>query len=178
MFKKIGLAFVAVIGLFLVYVALQPSDVTITRELLINASSETIFPYINNSEKANQWMPWKESDPKVVMTFSGPSEGVGSKSSWTSDGEMGHGEAVVTESLPFQSVKTQLTYTKPMDMKQLAEITLTPETGGTLVRWSVSGKNTFIGRIFCVFMDMDKMVGAQFEKGLNTLKKTVEPDHN
>ena len=59
-------------------------------------------------------------------------------------------------------------------MSQLAEITLSPTTDGTMVRWSVTGKNTFIGRLFCLFMNMDKMVGDQFEKGLAKLKNIVE----
>lgn len=109
------------------------------------------------------------------MIYSGPPEGVGSKSNWDSNGQMVTGEAEVIESIPNQVVKTKLTYTRPMEMSQMAEVSLTPSADGqTLVKWSVSGKNTFIGRLMCVFINMDKMVGAQFEKGLTNLKKLVE----
>ena len=37
----------------------------------------------------NAWNPWSEIDPQVQMSFSGPEEGVGSKTSWNSEGEMG-----------------------------------------------------------------------------------------
>ena len=176
MFKKISIAIGIVVGLFLIYVALQPAEYTISRELLINASSETLFPYINNSEQTSTWMPWKESDPKAVMTYSGPAEGVDSKSSWDSEGSMGTGEALVIESIPLLSVKTQLTYIKPMEMKQLAEIKLKPTDGGTVVHWSVSGSNPFWGRVFCVLFNMPKMIEGEFDKGLNNLKKMVEHD--
>jgi hypothetical protein len=34
----------------------------------------------------------------------------------------------------------------------------------------MSGENDFVGKLFAVFMDMDKMVGPDFEKGLGALK--------
>lgn len=174
MFKKILIGLVLVIGLLSIYVALQPSHFEITREMQMNAAAEQIFPYINNSRKANDWMPWKESDPSVKMVYSGPEEGVGSVSTWDGEGQMGTGKAEVVESVSNKSVKTQLTYTKPMEMSQLAEISLAPQASGTVVRWSVTGENTFIGRFFCLFMNMDKMVGSEFEKGLTKLKGIVE----
>lgn len=60
-------------------------------------------------------------------------------------------------------------------MSQLAEISLIPTEGGrTLVRWSVSGKNNFISKIFGVLMNVEKMVGTEFDKGLLKLKTSVE----
>jgi uncharacterized protein YndB with AHSA1/START domain len=158
------------------YATLQPSEMFISRELIVNAPPEKIFEYINNSKKANEWMPWKESDPGLVMNYSGPEAGVNSKSYWDSKGRMGTGEALVVESILNQTVKTQLTYIRPMTMSQLAEVSLHPTNAGTIVRWSVTGKNSFIGRFFCLFMNMDKMVGDQFLSGLNNLKKIIESD--
>ncbi len=174
MLKKLLALGVGSISLLLLYVSVQSPKMNISRELLIKASPEAIFPFINSSRKANDWMPWSESDPQVVTVYSGPEEGLGSKSSWESPGKMGTGQAVVVESVLNQVVKTQLTYTKPMEMEQLAEVSLTPNPEGTFVRWSVSGNNNFIGRLVCVFMNMDKEVGGNFEKGLNKLKTLVE----
>lgn len=171
--KTIGLL-VLIIGLFIGYVALKSSHYEITREITINASPAVLFPFINNSKKANTWMPWQEVDPGVVMSFQGPEEGVGSTSSWSSDGQMGTGKAEVIESIPDSLVKTKLSYEKPMAMSQMAEISLTAAPPGTRVRWSVTGENTFIGRLFCFFMNMDKLVGGQFEKGLIKLKQLAE----
>lgn len=164
---------VAITG-FLLYVAMQPSEMLISREVLIKGTPEEIFPHLNSSKKAHEWMPWQESDPEAKMVFEGPEEGVGSKTSWDSKGKMGTGEALVVESVPGKTVKTQLTYTKPMQMSQLAEVSLNPTGEGTMVRWSVTGHNTFVGRLACAFMNMDKMVGGQFEKGLAKLKSKVE----
>ena len=79
-----------------------------------------------------------------------------------------------SESISNQSVKTQLTYTKPMAMSQLAEVSLTPVDGGTKVKWSVDGHNGFLFRLMGVIMNMDKSVGSEFEKGLAKLKIAAE----
>lgn len=171
--KVIGIIALVIAGI-LIYAALQPSEYLITRELVIKASPEVLFPYINNSQKSNEWMPWKDSDPDVKMSYSGPAEGVGSVASWDSPGKMGTGRAEVVGSVENQSVKTQLTYTKPMEMSQLAEVSLTPASEGTVVRWAVTGHNNWIGRVVCLFMNMDKMVGGEFEKGLSNLKTLAE----
>jgi hypothetical protein len=118
-------------------------------------------------------MPWAEGDPNIEIKFSGPSEGVGSKSNWKGK-QMGVGSSEVTESIPNQIVKTKLEYTEPFEMSQLAEVSLTPAAGGTLVRWSVRGSNNSLFRVIGLFMDSDKMVGGEFEKGLNRLKALTE----
>lgn len=162
-----------IVGGILIVAAMKPSQSNISRELVINAPPEVLFPYINNAKKSYEWMPWAEGDPGIEIKFSGPEEGVGSASSWVGK-EMGVGTSEVIESIPNQNVKTRLIYTKPHEMNQLAEMSLTPTSGGTLVKWSVNGHNGFMFRIVCIFMDIDKMVGDQFLKGLNKLKTLVE----
>jgi len=174
MLKKILVGLVVIIGGLMAYAAVRPGHMNISRELLINANVDTLFPYLNNSKMANSWMPWAESDPGLVMNYSGPAEGVGSISSWDSKGQMGTGKAEVVSSIANHSVKTQLTYTKPMNMSQMAEMTLTPSGSATMVRWQVTGEQNFICRLMSIFMDMDKMVGGEFEKGLTKLKASVE----
>ena len=162
------------LAVFLLFIVFSSPKMHIFREIVIQATAEKIFPHINNSKKMYDWMPWAEIDPAVKISHSGPEEGVGSKSSWESTGKMGVGTAIVVESMSPKSVSTQLEYTKPMVMKQLALVLLSPSQGGTTVRWSVSGNNNFVGRLFCVFMNMDKVVGGDFEKGLAKLKSIVE----
>lgn len=173
MLKIILLSIGGIVGVILVLAALKPAQVNISRELLISASPEVLFPYINNSKKSYEWMPWAEIDPGVEIKYSGPEEGVGASSSWVGN-KMGVGKSEVVESVPNQVVKTRLIYTKPYEMNQLAVVSLTPTNGSTLVKWSVDGHNNFFFRILCVFMDFDKIVGDQFITGLNKLKTIAE----
>ena len=49
------------------------------------------------------------------------------------------------------------------------DFTFKPQGDKTLVTWSMYGKNGFMGKVVSIFMDCDKMVGPQFEKGLSAL---------
>ena len=174
MIKKILIGLVVIIAVFMGYVALQPAEYTISREISINASADKIFPHVNNSKLMNDWNPWMKFDPTAKVTFSGPDAGVGTKTSWEGGEKLGTGSATVYESVTNSRVKTKLEYSEPFVMSQDAEISLTPAENQTIVRWSVSGKNNLIGRAMCIFMNMDKMVGGTFEEGLKNLKATLE----
>lgn len=171
--KIILIGICTLIGFILILAGMKPAHVVISRELEISASPDILFPYINNAKKSYEWMPWAESDPGAEVKFSGPSEGVGSASSWVGK-NMGVGTSEVIESIPNQLVKTGLKYTEPHEMNQIAEISLTMTARGTLVKWSVNGHNNFLFRIISVFIDIDKIVGDQFLKGLNNLKILAE----
>jgi len=174
---KIILIGIAVIGIpvggLLVYAFFKSPEMHVSRELLINATPEAIFPHINNSRKANQWN-WMCDEPGLEMSYSGPEAGLGSVGSWKSEGMMGVGTAEIVESVVSRSVKTKLSFIKPMEMSQLSEVSLNPSTGGTLVRLSFTWNNPFILRLMCIFSDMDKKMGDSFEKALSNLKRIVE----
>lgn len=174
MTKKILLGFAAALIVFMIYVGTRPADYLISRSIAISAPPEKIFPYLNNSKLAEQWAPWIESDPSAKMIYSGPDAGVGSKTNWTEGKELGTGSATIVESTPNERVAIQLEYVEPMTMRQYAEYSVEPADGTTRVTWKVTGQNNFIGRAMCIFMDMDKLVGGMFEKGLSNLKTLVE----
>lgn len=174
--KKILISVAVLLAGIFIYVGQKPAAYKISRELALNAPVEAVFPFLNSSKLANDWMPWRDSDPQLKMSYSGPETGVGSTSSWESPGRMGVGKAEVVEAIPNQKIKTKITYEKPMQFTQMSEFLLTANGTGSKVRWSVEGENTFIGRLMCFLtvMDMDKYVGGEFEKGLNKLKLLVE----
>lgn len=174
MLKRILLSAGGLIALFLIYVGLQSPHYVISREIKINAPAEKVFPLLNNSKLAEKWGPWLEVDPNAKMAYSGPEEGVGSKASWDSSGQLGTGSATITESVPNKLVGIKLEYSKPMVMHQYSEYIVQANGNETTVTWKVNGENNFLGRLMCTFMNMDKMVGGMFEKGLSNLKNLVE----
>lgn len=173
MIKKIFLVLGVIVAAILVIVAVQSPEMNVSREIEVAATPDALFPFINNSKKSFEWMPWSESDPTVEIEYSGPVEGVGSFSSWKGK-EMGVGTAEVIESIPNQVVKTKLTYTEPFAMSQMAQVSLTPTSRGTIVKWSVSGQSNYFFRLIGIFVSCDKMIGGEFEKGLRKLKMLTE----
>lgn len=172
--KIIGIGAAVVILAFLVVVALQPSDYSVTRSATITAPPSVIFPHVNELKKWAAWNPWEKIDPQMKLTYSGPDAGVGASYAWVGNSEVGEGKMTITGSKPNESVQLKLEFFKPMAGVSDAEFTFKPRDKQTEVTWSMTGKNNFIGKAFCLFMSMDKMIGGQFEQGLASLKSIAE----
>ena len=80
----------------------------------------------------------------------------------------------VTESRPNELVQFKLEFFKPMAGVSTSEFTFKPQGNQTEVTWTMTGENNFIAKAMCLFMNMDKMVGEQFEKGLASMKSIAE----
>jgi hypothetical protein len=172
--KLFALIFVFVLGIFLTYGYFKAPQYKISREMKISAKPEEIFGYINNSKKMMLWMPWQELSPDLKMDYSGPEEGVGSRSDWISKGPMGTGYSLITQSNENRSVISELKYIEPFEMSQTAELSLSETESGTIVKWQAEGENNFLGRLFSIVVNVDKMVGKDFEKGLLNLKNLTD----
>ncbi|WP_141733211.1 SRPBCC family protein [Oligoflexus tunisiensis] len=174
MLKKILLALALIVVGVLIYASTRPNELQVSREIVLKAGPEVIFPYLNSSQKSNEWMPWVSMDPALKMSYNGPAEGVGSQASWESTGDMGIGKSEIVESIPNRLVKTQLTYLKPMEMSQVSIMELEPIAEGTRVSWKVVMPQNLLAKTACLFMDMDKMIGTNFEQGLQKLQTMVD----
>jgi uncharacterized protein YndB with AHSA1/START domain len=175
MVKKILLGLLAVVVLFLIVVALQPGEFKVTRSATMNAPAELVFNQVNDFHKWQKWSPWEKLDPEMKKTIDGPDAGVGAKYAWSGNKEVGEGRMEITESKPSELILIKLDFIKPMQSTNMTEFTFKPEGDQTKVTWTMSGKNDFLGKAFCLFMNMDKMIGGDFEKGLEAMKKEVEP---
>jgi Polyketide cyclase / dehydrase and lipid transport. len=171
---KILIGLAAVIVLFLIVVATRPSEYRVSRSAVINATPDTVFPHVNELRKWEAWNPWGKVDPNMKLTYEGPEAGVGASYLWAGDSSVGEGKATITDSKPAELVRLKLDFYKPMPGTSDAEFTFKPQGAATEVTWAMSGKNNFLGKIVCMFMNMDKMMGEQFEKGLADMKTAVE----
>ena len=174
MFKKIGIGLVVVILIFLGVVMIQPEDFKISRSVMVAASPQKVFDQVNNFHNWEAWSPWAKLDPNAKAEYQGPSEGVGAIFRWSGNDQVGVGSNTIIESRPGELIKIKLEFLKPFEAISTAEFTFKPEGQQTLVTWSMSGKNNFIGKAMGLLMNCDKMIGSQFEKGLADLKTIVE----
>ena len=174
MLKKTLIVLAVLVIAFVVYVAQRPADFRIERSTTISAPAPVVFARVNDLRQWQEFSPWAKLDPAAKISFAGPQTGVGSAFTWAGNSDVGEGTMTITESKPAELVRFRLDFLKPMESTGTAEFTFKPAGNGTTVTWSMFGKNNFIGRAFCVFMDMDKMVGGQFEEGLAKLKTLSE----
>ena len=166
MLKKAILSVALLLALLLTLVASRPAEFSITRTAHIPAPPEKIFALINDFHQWEHWSPWAKLDPSCQNSFDGPPSGVGAKFAWSGNNEVGSGSMQITESLPGERIKLDLIFTKPMPATNLTVFTLKPDANETQVTWTMSGSNGFMGKLFGLIIDCDKMVGGQFEKGL------------
>jgi len=174
MLKWIGIAIVAAVATFCVYIAMQPSEFTITRDAHIDAPPDAVFAQVNDYHNWQQWSPWAKLDPDAKATFDGPPSGQGATFGWSGNREVGEGKMTIVESKPNERIAMQLEFVKPMSGSSETVFTFAPDGNGTRMTWTMNGHNNFIGRAICAFLDMEKMLGGMFEKGMANFNDIVK----
>lgn len=149
------------------------STFSVSRSLLIQAPAEEIYPLVVSFREWPKWSPWETIDPTMQRSYDGPVSGVGSKYAWKGNGKAGAGTMEITEASEPAKIAIRLEFTKPMKALNPTTFTFVSEGGGTRVTWSMTGENKGMGRVFMLFMNMDKLVGGDFEKGLAQLSAVV-----
>lgn len=177
MLKKFLLAIFILIAVFVVVVATRPADFQISRSAVIAALPTAVFSHLNDFHEWDAWSPWAKLDPAMRKTYDGPATGPGSSYAWASDsGKVGQGKMTIVDSRSPELVDIKLEFIKPFAATNDAKFTLKPQADQTLVTWTMTGKNGFMAKAFSLFVDMDKLVGGDFEKGLSQLKTVVESE--
>jgi len=172
--RKILLVLVLLIAGFVGLVAMQPSDFRVRRSAAMAADPAAVFAHVNDFHKWEAWSPWAKRDPNAKNSFEGPESGKGAVFKWSGNAEVGEGSMTLTESVPNQLVRIRLDFIKPFEDTADVEFYFQPEGDQTRVTWTMSGRNNFIAKAMCLFMNMDQMIGGDFEQGLKNMKSVVE----
>lgn len=176
MLKIILIALAVILIVFVIVAALQPADYRVVRSATIAAPPAVVFPQVNDLHRFQEWSPWAKLDPAARITFEGPPAGTGATITWAGNHEVGEGRMTITESRANELIRFRLDFVKPFAGTSVAEWTFKPEKNQTAVTWSMTGEKNFISKAISVFMNMDKMIGGQFEKGLADLKSLSEAE--
>lgn len=173
MWYAIGIP-VGLLLLLAVLVATRPADFRIVRSARIAAPPATVFAQVNDFHNWKAWSPWAKIDPAMKETYDGPSSGVGAKYAWLGNKQVGEGRMTIAESRPSEFLRINLEFIKPFQANHTAEFRFTPDGNQTAVEWSMNGHNGFVSKAFFMFVNMDKLIGRDFEKGLKQLKEVAE----
>ncbi|HWY78304.1 MAG TPA: SRPBCC family protein [Verrucomicrobiae bacterium] len=178
MLNTILIVVAALIVLFLIVVALRPSDFSVTRSARIAGPPEAAFAEVNDLHHWEAWSPWARIDPAAKNTYEGPPAGTGATFGWSGNNKVGEGRMIITESRPNELIRFRLEFQRPMQGTNVAEFTFEPEDNQTVVTWTMSGKYNFVGKAFGLIINCEKMMGGQFEKGLAQLNSVVRATVN
>lgn len=170
--------FLYIIVVLIIVIALlhmvAPKNYDVNRNITINKPLPEVFQYLKSLKNQDNWSPWAEKDPNMNKTFTGVDGEVGCISAWVGNKDVGEGEQELTGIEENKEIKSQLRFLKPFKSTSDAYLRVENEGDGTNVIWGFSGENKFPMSIMMLFMSMDKMVGKDFDYGLNKLKGILE----
>jgi len=174
MLKKIFVALLVVVVVLVAVIALQPSQFHVTRTATIAAPPPVVFAQVNDFHKWEAWNPWGKLDPAAKQTYEGAPAGSGAVYTWSGNSQVGAGRMTLVESRPNDLIRIKLEFLKPMAGTSTAEFTFRPEGDRTAVTWSMDGTNNFVAKAMCLVVNLDRMIGGQFEKGLADMRAVAE----
>lgn len=171
--KVLRVVLLAIVAL-LIYASTRPDTFHVERTGMIGAPPEVVYAHVVSFHAWPAWSPWEKLDPNMKREFGGTDGAVGSSYAWVGNDNVGTGKMTITEATPASKVDMKLEFIKPFKATNTATFALAPEGAGTKVTWAMDGKNDLMGKIMSIFMNMDKMVGGDFERGLVSLKAVSE----
>lgn len=174
MLKKILIGFGALFALLLIVISLQPETFHVERSISMAAPPEAAFAQVNDFHAWSAWSPWEKLDPGMKRTHDGAPAGVGAKYAWVGNKDVGEGRMTVEKSEPGKLVSIKLEFLKPFEATNQATFTFEKTPEGNKTTWAMDGKNNFISKAMSLVMNMDKMIGPDFERGLASMKTIAE----
>ena len=170
----IAIVIAVVVAVVLILAATKPDSFRVERSAVVNAPADKVFPLIADFHEWLKWSPWEGRDPALKRTYSGAARGKGAIYAWDGNKNVGSGRMEILEATTPSKVVIKLDFLKPFEAHNTAEFTMLPQGGATSVIWVMHGPAPFMSKVMQVFMNMDRMIGRDFEAGLANLKTITE----
>jgi hypothetical protein len=173
MLKLILLVVIGLIAIVLIYAATRPDTFHVERAIDIKAAPESIFPLINDFHQWESWSPYNK-DPAMKNTYSGAGSGKGARYAWEGNKEVGQGEISITDAVSPRQIEFELHMIKPFEGRNHVVISIDAKGDTSTVTWALEDKHTYFMKVMSLFLNLDKMIGGDFERGLAKLKRVAE----
>lgn len=178
MWKKVVLGALGLVllglGTLVVLATQEPDTFEIKRSVRIAAPPERVFALVDDFNAWGAWSPWDKLDPAMKRTHKGSPRGVGAIYEWEGNDDVGSGRMEIKRADAPRVIDIDLHFLKPFEAKNTTHFYFEAVSPGTEVTWTMRGENQFMSKLMSVVMDMDAMVGADFEKGLQSMKTAAE----
>src|SRR6266478_6911702 len=170
----IAIVLVVVIAIILILAATKQNTFSVQRATIVKAPPERIFPLINDFHQWGTWSPYENKDPAMKRSYSGAASGQGAVYAWEGNKNVGSGRMEILEAAAPSKIVIKLDFFKPFEGHNTAEFTMLPQGDATNLTWVMHGPAVFMSRLMQVFINLDNMIGKDFEVGLANLKKLAE----
>lgn len=176
MLKKLLGGLAAAILVLVGVIASRPADFKMQRSATLPVTPDVAFALVNDFHRWSEWSPWDKLDPNQKTTYSGAESGLGAIYTWSGNDEVGEGRMTIEESQANEFVRIKLEFIRPFESTNTTTFAFKPVEGGTEVTWGMSTTNNFMSKAFDLFMDMEAMLGKDFDKGLASMKVAAEAE--
>ena len=173
MIKTIALVAAIAIGALLAVAATRPDNFRVQRTASIKAPPDRLHGLINDMRVFNTWNPYNLKDPNIRGEYQGPQAGPGAIYRFAGNNDVGKGSIAIVDTAPTR-VTMKLDMIEPFEGHNIVEFTLAPKGEATDVTWAMHGPSPFMAKLVGLFMNMDRMIGRDFEDGLANLKARAE----
>jgi hypothetical protein len=147
---------------------------TVERSTVINAPATAIYPHLVDLQAWQGWSPWEGLDPDMQRDYSKPSAGPGATYAWEGNRKAGKGHMEITGATEPSQVKVDLVFMAPFKNASKVTFDVAEKGDRTTVTWSMTGPRPLLLKVLSPVINMDKIVGKDFEKGLAQLKVLAE----
>lgn len=173
MFRTIAIVAAVIVAVPLVLAAYRPGTLRVQRSATIEAPPAKLHALINDMRSFNTWNPYNRKDPSMRGEYKGPQAGPGAEFHFAGNQDVGRGSISIVDATP-SKVTMKLDMLEPFEGHNTVEFMLAPRGEATEVTWSMHGPSPYLARFVGLFMNMDKMIGRDFEAGLANLKARAE----
>jgi effector-binding domain-containing protein len=171
--KKFAIVVGALIVVYLILGFVGPKEVKVERSVKINGSQASVYELMKDLKFFQEkWSPWSKMDPNMQVEYFGEPGTVGSGYTWKGNDSVGSGKLEFNMFTQDSIIQT-LTFEGMGDSKAYYQI-IPKDSSMADVTWGVSFPVDFFSRPIMLFMDMDAMMGKDFENGLGLLKTEAE----
>lgn len=177
MFKKIALAGLLAIGALAAVVATRPDEFRVERSITIAAPPEVVYSLVSDFKGWAAWSPWEALDPTMQKTYAGQPGQPGQRYEWKGNKDVGSGRMTVESAQSPSKIEIKLEFIEPWESSSQTVFSFDAAGAQTKVTWTMAGRNRFVEKAMTLWMDMDKMVGSDFEKGLSKLSEAAQKEH-
>ncbi|KWV54069.1 polyketide cyclase [Bradyrhizobium macuxiense] len=162
------------IAVVLILAAIKPDTFRVTRAIGIKAPAERVFPMISDFHKWTTWSPYETRDSAMKRSYDGSASGKGAVYAWDGNKNVGSGRMEILDAEMPSKIVIKLDFLTPFEAHNTAEFTMLPQGDATNVTWTMYGPAAFMSKLMQVFMNLDHMIGKDFEVGLANLKTLAE----
>jgi len=160
---------VGIIGIVIILGLVAPKKYSVERSVSIEAPTGLVKDQIVRFENFKEWEPWGAADPNMKVTIEGEDGAVGAVYRWEGNDQVGSGTQEIIN-MTDDRVDIKLNFIAPWESEDFTYYEFNDQGESVEVTWGMDGTNPFPMNVMAMFMDIEGMIGNQYDKGLNQLK--------